>query len=105
MRTAATSLREPEESPPHTVLGTVFRLETKDNPADLLHAVGSREVTLLSEELSGASVRVSLAPADYLAALEAHGKGGKVSVTGRLRKTGARSFELIEPSNFKAEGS
>jgi len=51
MREAATVLRRTEEPQPFTIRGLVFGLESSGNPSDLLHPVGSREITIQAENL------------------------------------------------------
>jgi hypothetical protein len=44
-------------------------------------------------------VLLTLSPADYLLALDAHGKGRQVSARGVLEKLG-RGWRLVNPDNF-----
>lgn len=94
-------LQPPAKAENETVLGTVIRLETRENPADLFHHEGSREVTLdgVSRRAGPVTVKVRLTPQEYLLAVEAHKAGKEVTVSGKLERTSRGSF-LREPFNF-----
>jgi hypothetical protein len=89
-------------SDPVTVTGHVIRLASKDNPADLESLEGTREIGILWEDEARGdlTVRVLLAPRDYLSAIEAHRNGRSVSVSGNLVKAG-RLWTLRMPRDFK----
>ncbi|HKM62302.1 MAG TPA: hypothetical protein VJY39_07405, partial [Acidisphaera sp.] len=82
-RSAAKALRKQAISRPEVIIGRVERLQSEDDPSDLLNP-GAREIYVhwLSEDLGTLSVRVSLPAHDYLAAIEAHKTGRPVKVSG-----------------------
>jgi hypothetical protein len=62
---------------------------------------GDREITVQweSDDLGEIDVRIPLTPADYLRAVEAHGKGREVSISGTLERRG-RLWVLTSLSEF-----
>lgn len=100
---ASQELRQRKVDPYQHIRGRIIRLESKDNPSDLLRAVTPREVAVLweSAEFGDINVRIRLAPEDYLAAVRAHESGQEVIVTGRLEKVG-RGWVLSDPTDFRA---
>jgi hypothetical protein len=91
----------PEEE---TIIGRIFRLESHENPADLLRE-GPREVGVegISVERGGISVRVRLTPEDYLDALAAHSAGKAIQVRGIVRRT-SRGSLMARTSDFRVVG-
>jgi hypothetical protein len=79
--------------------GRVVRLET--DPSDLFEP-GDREILVqwASNDFGNIRVRVTLPPEQYLASLEAHGKGQSVSVSGLIDRQG-RSWLLLDPRDFE----
>ena len=100
-RAVAKALRRQAISRPETVIGRVERLISQDDPSDLLNPRGEREVNVrwLSEDLGEILVRVSLQPADYLTAIEAHKAGQPIKISGTLEVKG-RSWNLSNPKGF-----
>ena len=88
IREASAELRKNEVDLDRRISGRITRLESKDNPADLLRAVSSREVVVRweSDDLGDLNVRVRLSPQEYLNAVRAHENGRTVSVSGKLEK-------------------
>jgi hypothetical protein len=101
VREAAKQMRERPLVVPVRVIGRVIRLETREDPSDLFHAAGSREVTVEwpSEDWGRLSVRVRLGPTEYLQAVEAHREGREISVSGVLER-GGRGWFLNEAHDF-----
>jgi hypothetical protein len=64
--------------------------------------LGEREVAILwsSEDVGDVTVRASLNPADYLKAVEAHGSGRPVEVSGTLERR-PRRWVLVNPTSFR----
>lgn len=104
-KAAAKELRKHRVPRAERVFGRVVRLESEADPSDLLNPIGDREVAIQwsSEELGDIQVRVSLAAADYLLALEAHRAGRPVAVSGTLEKRG-RPWVLSSPTEFAVAG-
>lgn len=104
IKAAAKELRAKVQSSPEVVFGRVIRLASDANPADLTDLMGEREVAILwsSENLGDITVRASLSPPDYLRAVEAHGAGRPIEVSGTLEKR-SRRWVLLNPTNFTLE--
>ena len=100
-RAAAKLLRSQFTPRPEKVFGRVVRLESDTDPSDLLNPLGEREIAILwaSEDLGDIHVRVALDAKDYLLALQAHGAGRPVKVSGMLEKPG-RPYILTNPTDF-----
>jgi hypothetical protein len=99
-RVAADKLRGESVSIPADVFGTVVRLQNEADPSDLSAIMGEGEISVLhAHEVYGElHVRITLTPADYLKAVEAHRLGRAVRVSGtRVRK--GRYWYLNEPSS------
>jgi hypothetical protein len=81
--------------------GRVVRLQNQTDPTDLSSQTGEHEIMVLwaSRDFGDIQVRVNLTPADYLTAVNAHGAGRPVWISGALTKTGRQWF-LSEPHNF-----
>jgi hypothetical protein len=101
-RAAAKQLRQQASDLNRVIVGRVVRLRSEDDPSDLLHPTGAREVSVFwsDPEFGNVRVKVLLPPEQYLAAVEAHKNGRQVSVKGKLEKLG-RSWMLIEPNDFR----
>ena len=84
-----------------TVQGKVIELRTRADPLD--HSSLPRTIVISWNHKPGraANVKVSLAPDDYRAAIEAHKQGTPVSVSGILEKPSS-SWVLVDPVEFKA---
>lgn len=102
VREAAKVLRSRVSSWEETVFGRVIRLASQADPSDLMDMMGDREVAILwsSEATGDIAVRVSLNPAEYLKAVEAHAAGRAVEVSGTLERRGRR-WVLLNPINFQ----
>ena len=100
-RAAAKVLRSQFTPRPETVFGRVVRLESEGDPSDLLNPIGSREIAIQwsNKDLGDIQVRVSLDASEYLKAIEAHGSGRPVKVSGTLERRG-RVYVLSTPTNF-----
>ena len=100
-RAAAKVLRSQFTPRPETVFGRVVRLESEGDPSDLLNPIGSREIAIQwsNEDLGDIQVRVSLDASEYLKAIEAHGSGRPVKVSGTLERRG-RVYVLSTPTNL-----
>lgn len=100
-RAAAKALRSQFTPRPEKVFGRVIRLESEGDPSDLLNPMGDREIAIQwsSEDLGDTQVRVSLGAADYLKAIDAHGSGRPVMVSGTLERRG-RPYILSNPTDF-----
>lgn len=81
-------LKPPTVSDTETIVGKVIRLETRENPADLLDE-GTREIGVEGESATrGPTVlRVKLAPQAYLVAVDAHRDGRLVKVVGVVKRS------------------
>ncbi len=100
-RAAAKQLRDQLKPWQETVVGRVVQLANHEDPSDLFGQSGEREVVIQwnSGELGTIHVRASLAPKDYLAAIDAHASGKVVSVSGLLDRRGRR-WMLVDVSTF-----
>jgi len=99
---AVSTLRPRVLTARETVIGQVIMLTTRENPADLFHDEGAREVQIegFSLQRGPVTVRVRLSPPDYLIAFNAHGSGRLVSITGLIKRS-SRGNQLTEPSGLK----
>jgi hypothetical protein len=100
-RIAADRLRGESAPMPVTASGNVVRLQNEADPSDLSAMMGEGEVSVLyTHDLYGPiHVRISLPPAEYLKAVEAHRLGHAVRVSGMLVRRG-RYWYLNEPSTL-----
>jgi hypothetical protein len=100
-RSAARELRRDDTRIPVDMSGRVVRLQNQTDPTDLSSQTGEHEIMVLwaSRDFGDIQVRVNLTPADYLTAVNAHGAGRPVWISGALTKTGRQWF-LSEPHNF-----
>jgi hypothetical protein len=88
---------------PMEISGRIVRLQNEANPQDLLDETHEREIVIYwkSDEFGDMNVHLALAPAEYLAAIEAHLRGRITQATGRLEKRG-RFWWLVEVTAFAA---
>jgi hypothetical protein len=100
-RVAAEKLRGESVPMPADIFGMVVRLQNEADPSDLSAIMGEGEISVLyAHELYGEiHVRITLAPAEYLKAVEAHRLGRPVRVTGTLVHRG-RYWYLNNPSTL-----
>lgn len=100
-RAAAKQLRDQLKPWQETVVGRVVQLANHEDPSDLFGPSGEREVVIQwnGGELGVIHVRASLAPKDYLDAIDAHASGKIVSVSGLLDRRGRR-WMLFDVSGF-----
>lgn len=100
-RAAAKQLREQLKPWQENVVGRVVQLANHEDPSDLCRQSGEREVVIQwnGGELGVVHVRASLAPKDYLDAIDAHASGKIVSVSGLLDRRGRR-WMLVGVSSF-----
>jgi hypothetical protein len=100
-RSAAKIMRGQPRHRPEQVLGRVIRLQKQADPTELFSDTSEGEVIVQwsSEELGDVQVRMRLNPNDYLVAVEAHGSGRPVTVSGSLKQEGRR-WLLTSPANF-----
>ena len=99
---AAKALRSQMPPRPEKIFGRVVRMSSDSDPSDLLNPRGEREISVrwpTGGEPRVIDVRVSLAPPEYLAAVEAHKTGLPVTVSGTLERRG-RLWVLSSPSEF-----
>lgn len=97
-RAAAQALRGESLETPVDITGTVVRLQNEADPSDLTSLMGEGEISVLySSEYGDIHVRVSLSPAEYLKAVQAHSLGRSVRVSGMLVHRG-RFWFLNNPS-------
>jgi hypothetical protein len=98
-RVAADRLRGESASMPADIFGTVVRLQNEADPSDLSAIMGEGEISVLhAHEIYGEMhVRITLAPAEYLKAVEAHRSGRAVRISGTLVRKG-RYWYLNNPS-------
>lgn len=101
IKDAARHLRLQEFERNVVVAGRIVRLKSDNDPSDLLHPLGSREVTIQwnSEDFGEINVRVLLTPQQYLAACEAHKAGREIAISGFIERVG-KIWRLLEPSDF-----
>ncbi|WP_423066155.1 hypothetical protein [Devosia sp. CN2-171] len=85
---AVSYLKPPSFSDIETIVGKVIRLETRENPADLLHE-GTREIVVEGEsQMRGPTLlRVKLVPHSYLVAVDAHRSGQMIKVVGLVKRS------------------
>jgi len=102
-RLAAKTMRERAPMQPMEISGRIVRLQNEANPQDLLDETHEREIVIYwkSDEFGDMNVHLALAPAEYLAAIEAHLRGRITQATGRLEKRG-RFWWLVEVTAFAA---
>jgi hypothetical protein len=102
-RVAAKTMRERTPLQPMEISGRITRLQNEADPQDLLDETHEREIVIYwkSDEFGGLNVHIALAPAEYLAAAEAHMRGRGAQATGRLEKRG-RFWWLVEVTAFSA---
>jgi hypothetical protein len=100
-RAAAKILRKRPVSRETVLTGKIVTLRNETDPTQLMEDAQSREISVAwdSEDFGEVKVRVALNAKDYLTALNAHGKGRTVSLSGTLEKVGARWF-LREPRDL-----
>jgi hypothetical protein len=101
-RSAARELRRSDAEVPVHISGRVIRLQNHTDPTDLSASTGEHEVSVVwaSEDFGDIIVRIHLNPADYLAAVGAHGAGRPIWISGNLRKSG-RQWVLSQPQSFR----
>ena len=103
METAAKELRNRPAPIEGFVVGKVTKLQTEENPSDLLNPEGERVIVVHgnADEIGEIYVYISLNPEQYLAALEAHKDGRLVLVDGTLERRSWRGPWIIEePASF-----
>jgi hypothetical protein len=100
-RAAADALRGESLEIPTDVYGTVVRLQNEADPSDLSPSTGEGEVSVLhsSEDYGEIHLRITLPPAEYLKAVEAHRMGRPVRLAGTLAHRG-RYWYLLNPSTL-----
>lgn len=100
-RAAADKLRGEPVPLPVDLFGLVVRLQNEADPSDLSALMGEGEVSILyAHDLYGEiHVRLTLAPSEYLKAVQAHSLGRAVSVSGMLVRSG-RYWYLKQPSTL-----
>jgi hypothetical protein len=100
-RVAADRLRGESVSMPADIFGMVVRLQNEADPSDLSAIMGEGEISVLhAHDFYGdMHVRITLAPAEYLKAVEAHSLGRAVRVSGTLVRKG-RYWYLNTPSTL-----
>jgi hypothetical protein len=101
-RSAARELRRDDTAVPVNVAGRVVRLQNQTDPSDLTSQTGEHEIVVLwsSNDFGDIQVRTNLTPADYLAAVGAHGQGLPIWVSGTLVHVG-RQWVLNAPHSFR----
>jgi hypothetical protein len=101
VKDAAKKLRLQEFERDRIISGRIVRLKSDNNPSDLLQPTGAREITIVweSTDFGEINVRVLLAPAEYLQAVEAHKTGREVSVGGLIERIG-KTWRLSQPRAF-----
>ncbi len=101
VRSAAKQMRSMNKSSEETIAGRVIRLASQIDPSDLTDYLGNREVAIswASPEMGDINVHASLTPYDYLRAVEAHGQGRQIRLSGTLERRG-RKWVLLNPSDF-----
>ena len=102
-RVAARTMREQTPMQPLEISGRITRLQNEADPQDLLDQTHEREIVIYwkSDEFGDMNVRLSLGPADYLSAVEAHLRGRIAHAAGRLERRG-RFWWLVEVTHFQA---
>lgn len=100
-RAAAQALRGESLEIPTNVHGMVVRLQNEDDPSDLSAPTGEAEISVLhaSEDYGDIHLRITLAPTEYLKAVEAHRRGRPVRLSGTLVHRG-RYWYLLNPSSL-----
>jgi len=95
---AASFLRGESREVPINIHGMVVRLQNEADPSDLSAPLVRRDFSSSSHEDYGdIHVRISLPPADYLIAVEAHRRGQPVRLSGILSRSG-RYWYVKKPS-------
>lgn len=100
-RAAAQALRGELPELPVEIYGAVVRLQNEEDPSDLSAATSEGEISVLyaSEDYGDIHVRISLPPAEYLKAVEAHRLGRAIRLKGKLAHKG-RYWYLTNPSSL-----
>jgi hypothetical protein len=100
-RAAAQALRGEALEIPTDVYGTVVRLQNEADPSDISALTGEGEISVLhaSEDYGDIHLRITLPPAEYLKAVEAHRLGRPVRLSGKLIHRG-RYWYLLNPSDL-----
>jgi hypothetical protein len=102
-RVAAKTMREQTLIQPTEITGRIIRLQNEADPQDLLDQTHEREIVIYwkSDDFGDMNVRLSLAPPEYLAAVEAHLHGRIAHAKGRLERRG-RFLWLVDITDFRA---
>ena len=102
LKDASTRLAKEDAEAEVVIFGRIVNLRASGNPADLMDSAADRiiQVNWDSPDLGMVKVSISLNPADYLAAVEAHGQGRPITIQGKLRRKG-RSWSLQEPKRLR----
>jgi hypothetical protein len=100
-RAGAQALRGESIEIPTDVYGMVVRLQNEADPSDLSAIMGEGEISVLhaSENYGDIHIRITLPPAEYLKAVEAHRAGRPVRLSGTLVHRG-RYWYLNNPSSL-----
>ncbi|HEV2698123.1 MAG TPA: hypothetical protein VGU90_09040, partial [Terriglobales bacterium] len=98
-RAAADALRGDPVEIPLQVSGPVVRLENESDPSDLTPMTEEGEISILydSSDYGEIHLRITLSPAEYLKAVEAHRQGLPITLSGTLAHKG-RYWYLLRPS-------
>lgn len=102
VKDAAKKLRLQEYERKRTIVGRVVKLESESDPSNLFDEASDRQIAVqwINGDFGEIKVLVTLTAAEYLAAIEAHGKGQFVSVSGLIDRMGKR-WVLLEPREFR----
>lgn len=102
LKDAAARLTKADNDADVSIFGRIVNLHNVGDPSDLMSDDADRiiQVNWDSPEHGLIKVSVSLDPASYLAAVEAHKQGRPISIQGRLQRKG-RSWALLGAKDIR----
>ncbi|ACE91187.1 hypothetical protein RHECIAT_CH0002230 [Rhizobium etli CIAT 652] len=101
LKDAAARLAKDDTEAEVSIFGRIVNLHAAGNPSDLMDDDADRviQVNWDSPNLGMVKVSISLDPARYLVAVEAHRQGQPITIQGKLRRKG-RLWSLHDPGDL-----
>ncbi|MBX4893619.1 hypothetical protein [Rhizobium bangladeshense] len=101
LKDASARLAKDDTEADVSIFGRIVNLHAAGNPSDLMDDDADRiiQVNWDSPDLGMVKVSVSLDPARYLVAVEAHRQGRPITIQGKLRRKG-RQWSLQDPGDL-----